>query len=99
MLVFFVFSFLFFFFVSCVYWILMIASRLSTLMHAYKINSYFVPTQVPGFKTVKKTTASAFGSAKDIIQRIKGLASVDNRHFPKRSMRFTAVYSRDKEYL
>lgn len=69
-------------------------------MHASKIIIIvFVRSQVPGFRTVKTTTASAFGSAKDFIQRIKNLTSVDERHFPKRSMRFTAVYSRDKEYL
>lgn len=66
---------------------------------ARRINAYFVRTQVPGFRSFQTTTTTAFGSVKGFLQRIKNLTSVDETHFPKRSMRFTAVYSRDKEYL
>lgn len=48
---------------------------------------------------MQNTTATLLSQVKGFGQKIANSVLVDEKHFPMRSQRFTAVYSRDKEYL
>lgn len=48
---------------------------------------------------MSNTTASIISHLQGIGAKIYKVILIDEKHFPKRSQRFTAVYSRDKEYL
>lgn len=58
-----------------------------------------LPVQIPGFRSVHAKTVSVFDKVAECGQNIKNLVAVDEDHFPRKSTRFTAIYSRDKEYL
>ncbi|XP_053689725.1 anoctamin-1 isoform X4 [Sabethes cyaneus] len=71
------------------------SDRLSKLADA----AHFFSQKIPGMAGVKSGT-------KSILTRLKGIGRimaqrilVEEKYFPPRSHRFTAVYSRDKEYL
>lgn len=55
--------------------------------------------QIPGFRSVQSTTASVYDRFSGCCSKFRNLIAVDEEHFPQKSTRFTAVYSRDKEYL
>ncbi|XP_060647312.1 anoctamin-1 isoform X2 [Drosophila nasuta] len=55
--------------------------------------------QIPGLAVVNRSTKSVFSSLKSGCQSFLSNIYVDNNIFPKRAHRFTAIYSRDKEYL
>lgn len=61
--------------------------------------SHFVTIQIPGFKGMQNTTVTILTHLKGFGQKLANSVLVDEEHFPKHSQRFTAVYSRDKEYL
>lgn len=48
---------------------------------------------------VNRSTRSAFSSFKSVVQFFLRHIFVDKQYFPRRAYRFTAIYSRDKEYL
>jgi len=48
---------------------------------------------------VNRSTKSVFSSLKTVFQFFLRNIYVDEDIFPKRAHRFTAIYSRDKEYL
>ncbi|EDV98603.1 anoctamin-1 isoform X2 [Drosophila grimshawi] len=55
--------------------------------------------EIPGLSVVKTSTKSVFSSLKTVWQFFLRNIYVDENLFPKRAHRFTAIYSRDKEYL
>lgn len=55
--------------------------------------------QIPGFKGVQDKTKSTFSPIKLCCHSLIKKFAIDEQHFPKRTTRFTAIYSRDKEYL
>ncbi|XP_065355056.1 anoctamin-1 isoform X1 [Calliphora vicina] len=55
--------------------------------------------EIPGMSVVNRSTRSVFSSLKGIFTFFMKHIYVDERHFPRRTQRFTAIYSRDKEYL
>lgn len=57
----------------------------------------FFSLKVPGFRATK--SVNVFERVTGIAQRINSIIGVDENKFPKKAERFTAVYSRDKEYL
>ncbi|XP_037922729.1 anoctamin-1 isoform X4 [Hermetia illucens] len=63
------------------------------------MKEYAEDIQIPGFLGVRKTTNSVFNQLKCAWMHLLKYILVDEQNFPKRSHRFTAVYSRDKEYL
>lgn len=60
------------------------------------INVFFA-FEVPGFRATKSMTV--FDRVSGIVQKIISIIEVDENKFPKKAEHFTAVYSRDKEYL
>ncbi|XP_034487339.1 anoctamin-1 isoform X2 [Drosophila innubila] len=55
--------------------------------------------EIPGLSAVNRSTRSVYSSLKTVCQFFLRNIYVDERIFPKRAHRFTAIYSRDKEYL
>ncbi|XP_023303991.2 anoctamin-1 isoform X3 [Lucilia cuprina] len=55
--------------------------------------------EIPGMSVVNRSTRSVFSSLKGIFTFFMKHIYVDERYFPRRAQRFTAIYSRDKEYL
>ncbi|KAM8704225.1 hypothetical protein ACLKA7_008772 [Drosophila subpalustris] len=55
--------------------------------------------EIPGLSAVNRSTKSVYSSLKTVCQFFLRNIYVDERFFPKRAHRFTAIYSRDKEYL
>uniref|UniRef100_W8BBX0 Anoctamin n=1 Tax=Ceratitis capitata TaxID=7213 RepID=W8BBX0_CERCA len=55
--------------------------------------------EIPGMSVVNRSTRSAFSSLKTVVQFFLRNIFVDEAVFPRRAHRFTAIYSRDKEYL
>ncbi|XP_005184747.1 anoctamin-1 isoform X2 [Musca domestica] len=55
--------------------------------------------EIPGMSVVNRSTSSVFSSLKGLIKFFMRHIYVDERNFPRRAQRFTAIYSRDKEYL
>lgn len=48
---------------------------------------------------LRSTTSSIYGQLKGMAKHLGKKLVVDEHKFPPKSQRFTAVYSRDKEYL
>ncbi|KAH8278722.1 hypothetical protein KR018_007662 [Drosophila ironensis] len=59
----------------------------------------YLSKKIPGMSVVNRSTKSIFSSLKTICQFFLRNVYVDENIFPKRAHRFTAIYSRDKEYL
>ncbi|XP_067614286.1 anoctamin-1 isoform X2 [Eurosta solidaginis] len=55
--------------------------------------------EIPGMSAVNRSTRSMFSSLKSVVQFFLRNIFVDEKYFPRRAHRFTAIYSRDKEYL
>ncbi|XP_030373607.1 anoctamin-1 isoform X2 [Scaptodrosophila lebanonensis] len=55
--------------------------------------------EIPGMSVVNRSTKSVLSSVKSVFNFFLHNIYVDDEHFPKRAHRFTAIYSRDKEYL
>lgn len=55
--------------------------------------------EIPGLSAVNRSTKSVYSSLKTVCQFFLRNIYVDERFFPRRAHRFTAIYSRDKEYL
>ncbi|XP_055538730.1 anoctamin-1 isoform X2 [Wyeomyia smithii] len=55
--------------------------------------------EIPGMAGVKSRTKSILTRLKGIAGKLAQRILVEEKYFPPRSHRFTAVYSRDKEYL
>ncbi|XP_053969890.1 anoctamin-5 isoform X2 [Anastrepha ludens] len=55
--------------------------------------------EIPGMSAVNRSTRSVLSSLKGVVQFFMRHIYVDERFFPRRAYRFTAIYSRDKEYL
>nr|XP_014087850.2 anoctamin-1 isoform X1 [Bactrocera oleae] len=70
-------------------------SKYSRLLHA----AQYLSRKIPGMSAVNRSTRSAFSSLKSLVQFFLRHIFVDERYFPRRAYRFTAIYSRDKEYL
>lgn len=62
------------------------------------INSYYYK-QIPGMAGVRSRTSSILSRLKGLAGKVARRVLVEEKYFPPRSHRFTAVYSRDKEYL
>lgn len=76
------------------------------MLHLIHIHLIFVHSsilsnavQIPGFKGMQNTTSTVLTQLKGLGQKFANWILVDEKHFPQHSQRFTAVYSRDKEYL
>ncbi|XP_023034609.1 anoctamin-1 isoform X1 [Drosophila willistoni] len=61
--------------------------------------AHYLSKKIPGISVVNRSTKSVFSSLKSVCQFFLRNIYVDERYFPKRAHRFTAIYSRDKEYL
>ncbi|XP_016961112.1 anoctamin-1 isoform X2 [Drosophila biarmipes] len=59
----------------------------------------YLSNKIPGMSVVNRSTKSVFSSLKTVFQFFLRNIYVDEEIFPKRAHRFTAIYSRDKEYL
>ncbi|XP_050316664.1 anoctamin-1 isoform X4 [Bactrocera neohumeralis] len=70
-------------------------SKYSRLLHA----AQYLSRKIPGMSAVNRSTRSAFSSLKSVVQFFLRHIFIDERYFPRRAYRFTAIYSRDKEYL
>ncbi|XP_061396870.1 anoctamin-2-like [Musca vetustissima] len=70
-------------------------SKYSRLRYA----AQYISKKIPGMSVVNRSTSSVFSSLKGIIKFFMKHIYVDERNFPRRAQRFTAIYSRDKEYL
>lgn len=55
--------------------------------------------EIPGLRTVHTSTNYILETLNSQWERIKSCILVDKTNFPERGQRFTAVYSRDREYL
>uniref|UniRef100_A0A1A9X1M3 Anoctamin n=1 Tax=Glossina brevipalpis TaxID=37001 RepID=A0A1A9X1M3_9MUSC len=55
--------------------------------------------EIPGMSVVNRSTKSVFSSLKGVVTFFMKHIYVDERYFPRLTQRFTAIYSRDKEYL
>ncbi|XP_055849456.1 anoctamin-1 isoform X2 [Episyrphus balteatus] len=55
--------------------------------------------EIPGFAGVQRSTKNVYSRLKGVWSFFVRVIFIDERYFPKKSHRFTAVYSRDKEYL
>ncbi|GLV37940.1 subdued [Carabus blaptoides fortunei] len=59
----------------------------------------YISYKIPALRTVHTNTNYFLDSINTQWERLKCYVLVDKEHFPERGHRFTAVYSRDKEYL
>ncbi|XP_055379077.1 anoctamin-1 isoform X3 [Condylostylus longicornis] len=55
--------------------------------------------EIPGLSGIRTTTNNIYSQLKGFGASLLKKILVDERHFPRKSHRFTAIYSRDKEYL
>ncbi|KAG4079555.1 hypothetical protein HA402_010387 [Bradysia odoriphaga] len=69
--------------------------RFSSISNA----ALFISNKIPGFDIVTNQTTTIYTQVKCTWTKWKKRFIVDEDHFPPKSHRFTAVYSRDKEYL
>ncbi|KAH8406732.1 hypothetical protein KR222_008167 [Zaprionus bogoriensis] len=60
---------------------------------------HYLSKKIPGLAVVNRSTKSVYSSLKTVCQFFMRNIYIDQRFFPKRAHRFTAIYSRDKEYL
>uniref|UniRef100_A0A6P4EU05 Anoctamin n=2 Tax=Drosophila rhopaloa TaxID=1041015 RepID=A0A6P4EU05_DRORH len=74
---------------------LLIFERSNRLRNA----AQYLTNKIPGMSVVNRSTKSVFFSLKTVFQFFLRNIYVDENIFPKRAHRFTAIYSRDKEYL
>lgn len=58
-----------------------------------------ITVQIPGFRGMQSPTSTILAHLKGFGHKLANSVLVDEEHFPQHSQRFTAVYSRDKEYL
>ncbi|XP_039491220.1 anoctamin-1 isoform X3 [Drosophila santomea] len=61
--------------------------------------AHYLTNKIPGMSVVNRSTKSVFSSLKHVFQFFLRNIYVNEEIFPKRAHRFTAIYSRDKEYL
>ncbi|KRG01351.1 anoctamin-1 isoform X2 [Drosophila mojavensis] len=61
--------------------------------------AHYLSKKIPGLSVVNRSSKSVYSSLKSSCHSILRHIYVDERYFPKRAHRFTAIYSRDKEYL
>lgn len=54
---------------------------------------------MPGLRSVQTRTNFLLEGFQSQWQKVKDFVLVDKKKFPEKSQRFTAIYSRDKEYL
>lgn len=55
--------------------------------------------QIPGLEEMHTRTSFVVKKISSQWNKIKSLILVDRTKFPEKSHRFTAIYSRDREYL
>ncbi|XP_037944876.1 anoctamin-1 isoform X2 [Teleopsis dalmanni] len=55
--------------------------------------------EIPGMSVVNRSTKNVFSSLKGVFRFFIRNIYTDEENFPRRTHRFTAIYSRDKEYL
>lgn len=55
--------------------------------------------QFPGLPALEFTPPAVFQDMTDCVSRIFNFVRIDTKVFPPKNRRFTAVYSRDKDYL
>ncbi|XP_065722822.2 anoctamin-1 isoform X2 [Drosophila suzukii] len=81
-------------------WFVKIHAPLEVLRRYAEILKLRMPMkEIPGMSVVNRSTKSVFSSLKTVFQFFLRNIYVDEDIFPKRAHRFTAIYSRDKEYL
>ncbi|XP_017060819.1 anoctamin-1 isoform X2 [Drosophila ficusphila] len=81
-------------------WFVKIHAPLEVLRRYAEILKLRMPMkEIPGMSVVNRSTKSVFSSLKTVFQFFLRNIYVDENVFPKRAHRFTAIYSRDKEYL
>ncbi|XP_017084984.2 anoctamin-1 isoform X2 [Drosophila eugracilis] len=81
-------------------WFIKIHAPLEVLRRYAEILKLRMPMkEIPGMSVVNRSTKSVFSSLKTVFQFFLRNIYVDEEIFPKRAHRFTAIYSRDKEYL
>lgn len=73
-------------------------TRTASVNHSIKLFPKRI-FQIPGFDKVSNQTTTIYTQVKGTWTKWKKRFIVDEEHFPPKSHRFTAVYSRDKEYL
>ncbi|XP_017969038.1 anoctamin-1 isoform X2 [Drosophila navojoa] len=61
--------------------------------------AHYLSKKIPGLSVVDRSSKSVFSSLRSSCQFFLQHIYVDENYFPKRAHRFTAIYSRDKEYL
>ncbi|XP_030556231.1 anoctamin-1 isoform X2 [Drosophila novamexicana] len=61
--------------------------------------AHYLSKKIPGLSVVNRSTKSVYSSLKTVCQFFLRNIYVDEQYFPRRAHRFTAIYSRDKEYL
>lgn len=59
----------------------------------------YMAKKIPGMAGVQRSTKNVYSRLKGVWSFFVRKIFIDERYFPKKSHRFTAVYSRDKEYL
>lgn len=55
--------------------------------------------QIPALQDIEIRTNPIIEEISSLWDKLKSLVLVDKAKFPEKSYRFTAIYSRDKEYL
>ncbi|XP_037729760.1 anoctamin-1 isoform X3 [Drosophila subpulchrella] len=81
-------------------WFVKIHAPLEVLRRYAEILKLRLPMkEIPGMSVVNRSTKSVLSSLKTVFQFFLRNIYVDEDIFPKRAHRFTAIYSRDKEYL
>ncbi|KMZ02607.1 anoctamin-1 isoform X2 [Drosophila simulans] len=73
--------------------------RISERSNRLRNAAHYLTNKIPGMSVVNRSTKSVFSSLKHVFQFFLRNIYVDEEIFPKRAHRFTAIYSRDKEYL
>lgn len=56
-------------------------------------------TQFPGLPGLEFTPPAVFQDMTDCVSRMFNFVRLDGKAFPPKNRHFTAVYSRDKDYL
>ncbi|CAB3375249.1 Hypothetical predicted protein [Cloeon dipterum] len=59
----------------------------------------YISQKIPAFQEVHAKTHSLMDSVQSAVDKLLGYIYVDTANFPQKGHRFTAVYSRTKEYL
>ncbi|XP_066991170.2 anoctamin-1 [Anabrus simplex] len=70
-------------------------AKKNPILHA----TMYISQKIPAFQEVHDKTNTLLDEVNSFFHRIMSKFHVDTKVFPPRSHRFTAVYSRDKEYL